>query len=239
MIEEPAGGPPNLPAGESIVEYPAVNVARVDRGGGKHGVIESSAPMAVEPAQGQRVPVDLSLTDVGSAFEPKTALARIRVPKRLGDGVVLSGSGVSLTPVDAQGAPLTGSEGSVDGTTVFYANTQTDADTMVKPTTFGFNVDTQLRSENSPRQLDYKIGLPQGATLLQEKGEGAVRVVDVGETLAIIAPPMARDAEGTPVPVTMSVSEDVLSIAVPSFAAYKLPIAVDPTVEDPTWQNES
>jgi DNA-binding beta-propeller fold protein YncE len=238
LIGEPAGGPPNLPAGESIVGFPAVNVARVDRGGGKHGVIESSAPMAVEPAQGQRVPIDLSLTDVGSAFEPKMALARIRVPKQLGDGVVLSGSGVSLTPVDAQGAPLGGSEGSVDETTVFYPNTQTDADTMVKPTTFGFNVDTQLRSETSPRQLEYRVGLPQGASLVQEKGEGLVRVVDMGQTLAVIAPPTAHDAEGTLVPVSMSMSGDVLSVAIAPFAGYRLPIEVDPTVEDRIWQNE-
>jgi hypothetical protein len=55
VIGEPAGGPPNLPAGESIVGYPAVNVARVDQGGGKHGVIESTAPMAVEPALGKAI----------------------------------------------------------------------------------------------------------------------------------------------------------------------------------------
>jgi DNA-binding beta-propeller fold protein YncE len=238
VVGEPAGGPPRLPAGESIVGYPAVNVARVDEGGGKHGVIESSAPMAVEPAQGQRVPIDLSLSENGGLFEPKTALARIRIPKRLGDGVVLSGSGVSLTPVDSQGAPLAGSEGSVEGTTIFYANTQTDADTMVKPTIFGFNLDTQLRSENSPRELDYKVGLPEGASLVQDKSEDPVKVVDVGETLAVIAPPMAHDAEGTSVPVTMSVSGDLLRVSLPQFAGYRMPIDVDPPVEDPIWQNE-
>ena len=238
VVGEPAGGPPRLPAGESIVGYPAVNVARVDEGGGKHGVIESSAPMAVEPAQGQRVPIDLSLSENGGVFEPKTALARVRIPKRIGDGVVLSGSGVSLTPVDAHGALLAGSEGSVEGTTVFYANTQTDADTLIKPTTFGFNLDTQLRSENSPQELYYKVGLPEGASLVQDKDEGPVKVVDVGETLAIIAPPMAHDAEGTSVPVTMSVSGNLLRVLLPPFAGYRLPIDVDPSVEDPIWQNE-
>jgi DNA-binding beta-propeller fold protein YncE len=238
VIRVPAGGPPNLPSGESIVGFPAVNLARVDEGGGKRGVIESSAPMAVEPAPGQREPVDLSLTDAGSTFEPKTALARIRVPKRLGDGVVLSGSGVSLTPVDAQGAPLGGSEGSVDGTTVFYANTQADADTMVKPTTFGFNVDTLLRSESSPQQLDYKVGLPQGASLVQEKTSGSVHVMAEGQTLAVIAAPVAHDAEGTPVPVSMSLSGDLLTVAIAPLSEFRLPIEVDPTVEDPLWQNE-
>lgn len=239
VIDDAAGGPPSLPAGETIVGFPAVNVAQVNRGGGKYGVVESSAPMAVEPSPGHRVPVNLALTEVGSAFEPKTALARVRVPKQLGDGVALSGSGVSLTPVDAQGSPLAGSEGSVDGATVFYANTQTDADTIVKPTTFGFNIDTQLRSSESPQQLRYEVGLPQGASLVQDvEGSGAVRVVDVGETLAVIAPPVAHDAEGTPVPVSMSVSGDLLTVAVAPLGAYRLPVEVDPAVEDPMWQNE-
>ncbi|HEY5195238.1 MAG TPA: 6-bladed beta-propeller [Solirubrobacteraceae bacterium] len=237
-IEEAAGGPPKLSSGENITGFPAVNIAQVEQAGGGRSVVESSAPIAVERSPGQRAPIDLGLSEVGGAFEPKTALARIRVPKRLGDGVVLSGSGVSLTPVDAQGVALAGSEGSIEGTTVFYANTLTDADTMVKPTTFGFNVDTQLRSENSPQQLDYKVGLPQGASLVQDKEGGSIRVVDAGQTLATIAPPVAHDAEGTAVPVTMSVSGDVLSVALPSFAAYRLPIEVDPTVEDGTWQNE-
>jgi hypothetical protein len=48
-------------------------------------------------------------------------LAREAFPAVIGES--------ALTPVDAQGAPLAGSEGSVEGTTVFYANTQTDADT--------------------------------------------------------------------------------------------------------------
>jgi DNA-binding beta-propeller fold protein YncE len=239
-IEEPAGGPPKLSSGESIVGFPAVNVARVEEAGGERGVIESSAPMAVETAPGQRTPVDLGLDEVGGAFEPRTPLARIRVPKRLGDGVVLSGSGTSVTPVDAEGAPLAGSEGSVDGSTVFYANTQTDADTTIKPTTFGFNIDTLLRSDQSPRQLYYKVGLPQGASLAHEKGESSrVRVVDAGQTLAIISPPTAHDAEGTEVPVSMSVSGDILTATLASFAGvYRLPIEVDPTVEDPIWQNE-
>jgi hypothetical protein len=49
---------------------------------------------------------------------------------------------VSLTPLGAQGVSLGGSEGAVDGASVLYANTQTDADTLVKPTTSGFEMDT-------------------------------------------------------------------------------------------------
>ncbi len=36
----------------------------------------------------------------------------------------------------------------------------------------------------------------------------------------------------------MSVSGDVLSVAIAPLAGYRLPVEVDPTVEDPIWQNE-
>jgi hypothetical protein len=132
VINEPAGGPPKLAAGESITGYPLDNAAQVDLPEGKHGIIESLEPIAVETDPGQRVPVDLGLAEVGGAFEPKTPVVGVRIPKHLGDGVSLGNTGVSLTPVDAQGASLGGSEGAVDGASVFYANTQTDTDAVIK-----------------------------------------------------------------------------------------------------------
>ncbi len=241
LIDEPAGGPPKLPAGKSITSFPAVNAARVG-GEGEHGIIESAEPIAVESSPGQRVPVDLGLSEVGGVFEPKTPVVGVRVPKQLGDGVALPAVGVSLTPVDRQSSPL-GGEGSVVGAAVLYANTQTDADTVVKPTTQGFEVDTLLRSVHSPQQLDFKVGVPQGASLVQEEeGSGSVRVVDGGSTVAVVVAPSARDAEGTAVPVSMRiVSGDVLTVTVASFAnaAYKMPIAVDPEVHDVQFSNET
>jgi hypothetical protein len=88
VMDHPAGGPPKLPAGQQIMAFPSDNLASVDLGDGKHGVIESLAPMAVE-ASGQRVPVDLSLAEAGDAFHPKTPLVGVTIPKRLGEGVHL------------------------------------------------------------------------------------------------------------------------------------------------------
>lgn len=107
-IGSPAGGPPQLPGGQTIVGYPADNVAQVDLGKGRHGVIESTAPIAVESSLGRRVPVDLGLSNMGNAFEPATPVVRVRIPKRLGEGVQLADTGVSLTPVDMSGGALGG-----------------------------------------------------------------------------------------------------------------------------------
>jgi RHS repeat-associated protein len=234
VIEEPAGGPPKLPVGQSIVTYPTDNAARVDLPEGKHGLIESSEPMAVETSPSQRAPLDLSLSELGGAFEPKTPVVGVRIPKQLGEGVALAGASVSLTPVDAHGTPLGGSEGTLDGAAVLYANTQTDEDTVIKPVPLGFETDTLLRSVESPELLSFRVGLPEGASLTQAEGaSGGVQIVKEGATLATIPAPSAWDAAGTSVPVSMDVSGDVLTLSVDDRSGeYQWPIAVDPTVVD-------
>jgi DNA-binding beta-propeller fold protein YncE len=234
VVDDPANAPPKLSAGESITSYPSDNAAQIELPEGKHGIIESLKPLAVETSPGQRVPVNLALHAAGSGFEPATPVVGVSIAKQLNGGVSLSAIGVSLTPVDESGAALSGSEGTIDGASVLYANEQTDTDTLVKPTTDGFELDTLLRSVDSPQQLSFKVGLPEGASLVQAKdGSGTVEVVDEGATLATLLAPGARDAAGTAVPVSMTVSGDVLTLTVASHGGeYQYPIAVDPIVED-------
>ena len=242
LVNEPTGGPPKLQAGESIVDYPTKDAAQVDLPGGKHGVIESMAPMAVETSPGHRTPVDLSLNDVGKAFEPKTPTVGVRIPKQLGEGVQLSSSGVSLTPVTEQGSVLGGSEGVIDGATVFYADTENpsagvqDVNTLVKPDTFGFSEETLLLSERAPERLYFKVGLPQGTSLEAAPDDtGSMEVIDAGQVIATISMPVARDAEGASVPVSMSVSGDTLVLTVDHrTGTYRYPIDVDPPVAEDT-----
>jgi RHS repeat-associated protein len=236
VIERPAGGPPSLPAGQRIVGYPTDNAARVDLGGRRHGVIASLAPIAVVGANGQRIPINLGLSDDGSSFRPVTPAVGVSIPKRLGEGVALSGVGVKLTPVSMNGSSLGGSEGALDGMSVLYANTQTDADTVVKPTTSGFEEDTLLRSVDSPSELAFRVGLPAGASLVQVKGGlGAVEVVREGVAIAVVLAPRAQDAAGTVVPVSMSLSGDTLTLSVADrVAEYQYPIEVDPEIRTVT-----
>jgi hypothetical protein len=232
VINEPAGGPPKLPTGQSITGYLSDDAASVDLGEGKHGVLESMAPIALETSSGQLTPVDLSLGEARGAFEPKTPVIGVRIPKQLSAGVSLGSTGVSLTPVDEHGVALGGSEGALDGASVLYASTQTDSDTVVKPTTEGFEADTILRSVDSPQELFFRVGSPADASLVQaQDGSGDVEIVDEGATLATILPPRAQDAVGTAVSVSMSVSGDTLALSVEDHSGeYQWPIEVDPEV---------
>jgi hypothetical protein len=235
VVEDAAGGPPALPAGQTITGYPTDHTALLNLGSGKRGLLESTVPLALETSLGQWSPVSLALGEVNGVFEPKRPVVGVRIPKQLSEGVHLAAGGVSLTPVDGSGHPLGGAEGVLDGADVFYANTQTDMDALVKPSTEGFATDTVLRSVASPEQLSFRVGMPEGAELAQPTGAaGTIRIVKEGTTLAVIPAPTATDAAGTPVPVTLSVSGATFTLTVAHPAgAYKYPILVDPTVEDP------
>jgi streptogramin lyase len=231
VLNRLAGGPPQLPSGQRITGYLTNNSASVDLGGGRSGIIESLEPIAMRTHGHHRSPIDLRLRAAGASFRPIAASTGVSFPRHLGAGVTLPHVGLSLTPIDAAGSPLAGSEGSIDGATVIYANTETDADTLLKPTPDGFEVDALLRSVASPTQLSYRIGLSAGARLVQQpQGSGPVHVLDDGLIVATVLPPTAEDAAGTPVPVRMTIAGTTLVLKLADHAgSYRYPIVVDPT----------
>jgi hypothetical protein len=158
IVDVPAGGSPQLPAGQRIVTYPTRNTAQIELPDHKSAVLESLSPIAIETSSSTRLPIDLSLSEAAGQFQPARSLVGVNIPKRLANGISLSEQGASLTPSDAQGQPLAGSEGSLVGVSVLYANTQSDTDTLVKPTTNGFDVDALLQSIQSPEELYFRIG---------------------------------------------------------------------------------
>jgi tripartite motif-containing protein 71 len=232
-----------LPAGASILGYLSPTIAAVALPEHQHGVIESAQPMAVEASPNHNVPLDLSLTSTGSTYESSRPSVGVLIPRRLEEGAQLPERGVSLTPVDQEGTPPQGTEGSVDGASVLYPNVQTDTDVAIRPTPEGVEVNTILRSEKSPRTLQFRIALPSDATLSQTDG-GEAKIMQNGNTVAVVRPPSARDAEGTTVPVTMSAVGNLLTLNVSmgDAADYRWPIAVDPelvSVTDSTINEHS
>jgi hypothetical protein len=230
VIDEPDGGPPRLPEGQSITGYVNANVGQVNLGGGEHALVQTLAPMAIQTSSGDWSPVDLGLSEAGGGFVPANPLVAVRIPKRLGEGVQAPATGLSVVPVASNGASLAGTEGAVDGAAVFFANTSTDSDTIVKPSTWGFAVDTILRSVQSPQQLSFRVGMPEGASLVDAKdGFGAVEVVKEGATIGVIPAPAAHDAAGVTVPVSVGVAGSTLTLNVASHSGeFLYPLEVDP-----------
>jgi len=225
----------SLAAGWQITGYLGDSAARVVGPDGKHAVLDSSLPLLGKSASGVTAPVDLSLIDAGSGFAPAVTPAAVQIPSQLSAGVQLPALGLTVTPVDSGGTPLS-SGGVASAAAVSYANTQTDADTIVKPTSTGVDVLGVLRSPQSPQQLYYRLSLPAGASLAADaKLTGAFDVLNAdGSPIAIIMPPVASDASGTAVPATMSVEDgDTLEVSLnESAGSYEYPITVDPDVVD-------
>ncbi len=234
LVNEPAGGLVHLPAGARVSGYRSDHAALVDLAGGHRALIESAFPIATESAPGRYRPINLALTEAGGALTPASAVVGVRIPKRLDQGVFLSERGISLSPVSARGVPLSASNGASEGAAVLFANLQSEIDTdvLVKPTAIGFEEELLLRSERSPRQLAFRVGVPKGARLAQSKS-GSVMVLEAGKPVAAVLPPTAQDAVGTQVPVSLRLSGDVLRLTVDEQPGeYAYPIAVDPTVVD-------
>ncbi len=239
-LGQPSAAIGGLPAGGRIVRYVSRYAAQLTLPGGKRGVVESASPIARETSNDRFAPLDLRLAASGGFYAPAAPTVSVRIPKRLSDAVTMPQDGIALTPIGPSGAPLAGAEGAEEGASVFYANTQADSDTIVKPTASGFEADTLLRSIASPDRLRFRLGLPGGAHLAQPKeGSGPAQVIDDGAEIASVLPPSAEDAAGTAVPVTMHVSSgNVVSLTVAQGAGeYRYPILVDPTVEDTTFTN--
>ena len=251
VVDVPAGGPPPLAEGQKAAGYPNDYTMSVElagdsgevgsTGGVRHALVESVTPLALETGEGKHTPIDLALHEVAGGFQPVFGLSPVHLPRHVGEGAELSDTEVSLTPVTEEGFALEG-DGVIDNAGVFYGDTEDAVDgaqdigMLAKPTTAGFELFSVLFSERSPENLYFRVGLPQGATL-EQATSGEVRVQSAGQTLAIIGAPNAHDAEGTAVPITMSVaSTDTIKIDVPRKPGqFGYPLVIDPELIDGTF----
>ncbi len=233
VIKHPTGGTPPLPAGTHVVGYPSTHAIQLSLPGHQIGILESTAPVAKRASHGHFAPINLSLTTTGSGYAPANSTVTVAIPRLISAGISTPQNGVSLTPVDPRGHGFTGVHGGVVGASVVYPNTQTSTDTVVKPTSTGFQLDAVLRSADSPQKLYFRVGAPAGSKLAQDATSGVARVVLNGATLATILPPAAEDAAGTAVPSSMSVVGHTVVVSVEHRAgSYLYPVYVDPEIND-------
>jgi streptogramin lyase len=234
LIDQPAGGAPELSQGERVVGYRTDHAAEVSLPGGQSEVIESIAPIAVASGNGH-LPIELQLQEVDGGFAPVRSDLALSIPEQLREGVSLSGVGVSLTPVAADGTPLSASEGALDGAAAVWqvaggSGDGQDLESVAKATSGGFDLTSLLLSERSPGKLYFRVGAPAGAQLTQNR-DGSVGIASGGGSLATISPVSAEDAEGANVPVSTVLHGDVLEVSLDLEGEYRYPIAVDPELE--------
>ena len=233
-LAQPAAGTPVLPRGQRILRYATNHAAEVSLAGGGKGLVESMTPIATTVGH-RHVPLDLRLTETGDGFAPLRSDIELHAPKQLeAGGIALSSAGVSLTPVDVHGAPLTGSPGRLDGAAVLWRHADRtgalDLASIAKATTTGVDLSTLLLSQRSPGKLYFRLGTRAGGRLAQTR-TGSIQIFKGKALIATVAPVSAEDAEGTSVPVKMVLHGQTLVVSVNLTGDYLYPIAVDPEVE--------
>ena len=235
VTESRAPGP-RLGQGERVAEFIGDRWAKIDRGEGKQpAVVRSVLPMLARDGSGKRAPVDLSLAGTGSVLAPVNPLVDIAVARDAAAGAALAKVGLGLRPL----APMAGGSELqlVGGEKAFWADVDADTDYMVSPTPRGFESFVQVRSEDAPEQFSLAVDLPKGTELRDVGAEnGGLEVVDPDrpdkeQVLARITPPMAWDADGTPVKVTYAVEGSTLVLRYPHREKdLHYPLLVDPQV---------
>lgn len=206
-----------------VLRYLNSHEAIVRSGGGKRLAI-SSAPLEVSQGGGRLAPVDLHLRSVSGGFAPANPVVPLLIGSQLSGGVEVGRSGVRLTMQGADvGGQLAGSGAAM------FANVATDTDALVLPAATGVELDATLRSPLSPEVFRYEVSLPRGASL-KATSRGAVDVLSGGRLVGVVSPPVAVDAQGSAVPVKMTVAGSSLVLDVAHReASLAYPILVDPT----------
>ncbi|HEX7279952.1 MAG TPA: hypothetical protein VF255_10050, partial [Solirubrobacterales bacterium] len=188
---------------DAKLENPLGPDAATVTSGGETTLLETSLPVQAEDEDGDLSKVDVSLVKGEDGWEPVNPLVDLEIGATVEEGVELADAGVTITQAGAEDSvarPL-------EDKNLFYGevSSESDTDLLVSPTSTGVELFNLLRSADSPEDLRFHVGIPSGATLRGNEA-GAAEVLDAdGNLLVLIAKPWAIDAQGTNVPVEMTV----------------------------------
>ncbi|MEA2496540.1 MAG: hypothetical protein QOJ29_4451, partial [Thermoleophilaceae bacterium] len=208
--------------GLDVIDYKD-DFSAVIRDGGRRRLIETTTPIRTTAADGTEVPVDLALTQTADGFEPNQPLVDVELPNQLSSGLSIGTDGVRIVPEGDATGQLSDEQ-------VFYPAVATDTDLTARPTPEGLEFTTVARSSDSPEEMRYDVQIPPGAEIAEDHGAIVVRNSD--GPMIRINPPLAVDAQGTEVPVSMALQDGhtLVITAHHKNADVAYPIAVDPTI---------
>lgn len=211
------------------IDSPTEAVAIVD---GEKVLLESEVPLRAPEEDGDLHKVELGLEETAAGYAPANPLVDLVLPDSADEPIEVGEEGLTLTPVgttDAPAEPLGGED-------LFLPGAQEDTSLLLSPIAGGVELSALLVSRNSPEQLAFDVGLPQGASL-HPTADGGAEVVDAaGGSIARITSPHAVDAQGTEIPVSLQTEGGSLLLSVPHRemdVAY--PLFVDPSIIEENW----
>jgi Ca2+-binding RTX toxin-like protein len=214
---------------DATVERVAGDEGAVVTSEGETQLLETNVPVQAEEAGGELGQIDVTLAPSAEGWEPENPLVELEIGRSAEEGIEVGDEGLTVTQAGAGEAVAT----PLGDKSLFYSEVTAgeDMDQVVAPISGGVEIFNLLRSVDSPESLRFSLELPAGSQLRAGPGGSAEVVGTDGGVSALIPKPWALDAQGTQVPVEMSVEGSDLVLAVPhrdQDLAY--PILVDPTI---------
>jgi hypothetical protein len=197
----------------------------VMRRGAQRLLVESTVPLRA--GEDDRV-VDLSLQRVADGWTAANPLVAVKLPNRLSEGIALGGDGLGVSVAGADSLGVSDGEGRV-----LYPEVARDTDVVAFPLPHGVEVAGVVRSARAPGSLTLGVELPEGASL-EQGSDGGAAIMEGERRVASVLPPVASDANGESVRVSMQViGERSLRLALDEDAREKAryPILIDPVVD--------
>jgi sugar lactone lactonase YvrE len=202
---------------------------------GHHQILDGNIPVEAKDDEGELRKVDLTLEETEEGWEPVNPLVDVAISESAEEGVEVGNEGLAISLANAE----EGAAQPLGSKNIFFGEVEegSDSDLLVSPIAGGVELFDQLRSEESPETLRFHLQLPPGAELQSAAGGAKVASSD-DATLAEVPPPTAIDAQGTEVPVIMTVEGNALVLQVEHRdAEFAYPILVDPALQDYYWHN--
>lgn len=175
---------------------------------GRRSLLMSTLPLQAKRPDGAFAPVDLSLENsAAGSVGPKNSRAPFRVASLSAASVSFPGTGVSFSV--RGGARRTAQ---IASDRAFFANVLQDTDVGVMPLPDGAELFVLVRSPQAPERFVLDVQLPDGARLRQAVSKKPIpndppkslEIVHGTQSVGYIHPPVAIDADGQPVPATIS-----------------------------------
>lgn len=214
-----------LGAGESVVRYPEDDVALVETTSGERSVVDSTVPLVTEE-DGRQAPVNYGLERTEAGWEPANGPVDIEFGEQPADALAFTGD-------FRAGVPGASGQGTRTANEVFYADVGTDTDAWFGPSVNGARFAFQLRSEDAPEELRLDIDAGPSTDLRVEPGARALAVLRSDEVVGRMTAPLAFDADGVEIDVTLRAEGDEIVFEIPHRGldlAY--PAVLDPGFED-------
>ncbi len=199
-IKATAWSAPSLKRGESITDYTDEHTAVIDMPGTETLAFVRSTvePIATAVGDGKFAPIDLTLRQESGAYVAKNSRAKVSLPAKLADGVAFGEPGGAAVTLRLGGRAARGTLSGSDKK-LFYANTDTDTDTILEATPEGAAVSWTIRSPEGPSRIPLEFSGQVGG--FKALGDGGVEFDAGALGRGEITAPIAYDAQGTSVPV--------------------------------------